>query len=120
MISYETYKMLHLFALLSVFTGIGFVAQSAPILDKKWGKMVLGFFSFMIFVAGMGLVARIGIKHGESFPHWILIKIFNWFLLNVLFVLLFKCKKISHKGLIAGSMLLVGWLSIWVVIHRPI
>ncbi|MBP9681837.1 MAG: hypothetical protein KBD76_10565 [Bacteriovorax sp.] len=120
MIGYETYKMLHLFALLTVFTSLGFVASSSTFIQQKRAKILLGFFSFMIFVAGMGLVARIGFKHGEGFPFWLIAKMGNWFLLNVFFIFLFRCKNPLHKGLFSLLMLLTAWASVWLAIHKPV
>jgi hypothetical protein len=45
----------------------------------------------------MGLIARLGIKHGEPFPNWILLKIVLWLIFNVALVGIFKVKQIKIK-----------------------
>jgi hypothetical protein len=40
--------------------------------------------SIVIFAAGMGLMARMGFRHGEAFPGWVKIKIGLLFILNLL------------------------------------
>lgn len=79
--SYETYKILHVFcALFFAFTvGLSFFVAQAP----KWVKIFQGIATLLIFVAGMGLMARLGISHKEGWPLWVKLKVFIWFALGV-------------------------------------
>ncbi len=101
MIAYEVYKLIHLSALFTLCAFLGFALSESPWFSKKRAKGLLFFVSFLVFVAGMGLIARIGIKHGEGFPMWIQIKIALWILANVLLVVLLKTKSASLKMLSA-------------------
>ncbi len=101
MIAYEVYKLIHLSALFTLCAFLGFALSESPWFSKKRAKGLLFFISFLVFVAGMGLIARIGIKHGEGFPMWIQIKIALWILANVLLVVLLKTKSASLKMLSA-------------------
>ena len=85
MISYETYKSLHIFFILSFFSSLGFVSCGSQLLQKKLGKWMVGLASFLIMVAGMGLIARLGFTHGKPFPFWVNLKIGNWILINFFF-----------------------------------
>ena len=68
MISYETYKILHVFTLLMVVSAMGGIVAEGRWLPNKTFKIVVGILSFLIFVGGMGLIARLGFTHGQSFP----------------------------------------------------
>lgn len=119
MIGYETYKWLHILLILIFFTSLGFVASSKEFMQKKSGKIILGLVSFLIMVAGMGLIARIGLKHGEPFPIWIILKFVAWLLINVFFVLLFKMKEAKVKLILTLLILLTGSAAAWVAINKP-
>ncbi|MDO9180916.1 MAG: hypothetical protein Q7U04_00845, partial [Bacteriovorax sp.] len=120
MISYETYKSLHIFFILCFFSSMGFVSYSSQLLQKKLGKWMVGLASFLIMVAGMGLIARLGFKHDQAFPLWIKLKIGNWIAINVLFVCLFKLKTIELKAIITSIILILAWIGIWLAINKPV
>ena len=119
MISYDSYKVLHLSFILLFFGSLGLVASHSPWVMKKSGKIVIGLVSFFILVAGMGLIARLGFKHAQAFPKWINIKIINWFLINGLLLLLFKIKNSQFRALCFALIMAIGLLSIWVVLNKP-
>ncbi len=79
MISYEVYKILHIGFILLFLSGIaiGFFGSS----NTTGNKIVSGVASVLIFVAGMGMMARLNIGHGEPWPLWIKIKVVLWLLL---------------------------------------
>jgi uncharacterized membrane protein SirB2 len=120
MISYEVYKLFHLFFILTLFSSLGFVASSAENFQKKSYKILIGLISFLIMVAGMGLIARIGFKHGQGFPLWIYLKFIAWILVNILFVFLFKLKSVKQKQRIVLVLLLISLGTIWVVLNKPL
>lgn len=97
MISYEVYKVLHLNMLFLTLCSIGAAFASEQFAQKKLLKIITHVMSFIIFVAGMGLIARIGIQHGAGFPIWIKIKIVMWFLFTGSAVMIFKLKNKKHK-----------------------
>lgn len=119
MISYETYKYLHLVFILTFFSSLGFAASSFDFILGKKGKFLLGLVSFLIMVAGMGLIARLGFKHTEPFPLWIYLKFGAWLLINLFFVLLFKLKNRNMKFLTAILFIVTGWAAIWVALNKP-
>lgn len=98
MISYEAYKILHVFTLLMVVSSMGGIVAEGRWISNKTFKIVVGILSFLIFVAGMGLIARLGFKHGESFPLWVLVKISSWIVLNIALVALFKFQAKKYKN----------------------
>ncbi len=80
MISYEIYKVIHLFSLMVLFTG--FTLQFWGVAEKKF-KIFTGIATLLVLVSGMGLIARIGISHGEAWPMWIRLKVLVWFIVGV-------------------------------------
>lgn len=120
MISYETYKTIHLFFVLIFFSSLGFVASSSPYFAKKSAKIIAGLVSFMIMVAGMGLIARIGFKHGQAFPLWLNLKFVAWILINILFVSLFRLKTFNQKAMASSLILLIGLGAVWVILNKPV
>ncbi len=103
-----------------LFASLGFISDLQGFIQKPTSKIILGFISFFIFVAGMGLIARLGFKHSEPFPFWIKLKMINWVLLNIAIFLLFKSKKnILKAGLLTFIAVLTA-MSIWIAINKPL
>ena len=76
MIPHEIYKMLHVTSIVLFFS---FYAVSALRKDvRKVDMIVSGIALFVIFVSGMGLIARLGISHGEGWPLWLKLKLTIW------------------------------------------
>ncbi|HXH32493.1 MAG TPA: hypothetical protein VNJ01_16960 [Bacteriovoracaceae bacterium] len=80
MISYENYKIIHLTSILILFTGlaISFYGQHDRVI-----KILTGVGTLLTFVAGMGLMARLEMKHTEPWPTWIKVKMAIWFFVGV-------------------------------------
>lgn len=97
MISYETYKILHLFTLFMLISSIGVVIGEGRWIPNRTFKIVVGVLSFLAFVAGMGLIARLGFKHTEPFPAWIWVKMIAWVTLNAIIIGVFKYQSKQAK-----------------------
>ncbi|MCO4793645.1 MAG: hypothetical protein KC493_08040 [Bacteriovoracaceae bacterium] len=87
--SYEFYKSLHLLMIFSflVLGTLNLVTQ-----PTKLVKIGTGVTSFLIMVAGMGLLARIG----SGFTGWVIVKAVIWLLLAGLIPV--AGKRFSEKG----------------------
>lgn len=120
MISYEVYKTLHLILILIFFSSLGFSVNETSIFQKPKGKVVLGIISFLIFVAGMGLVARLNMKHSEAFPLWVRLKVGIWILINILVLLMIKVKKTNIKLIFSGLVLVAGAVAVFMAVNKPI
>lgn len=121
MISYETYKFLHLLFIVCFFMGATYLTcNSGDVTEKKLPKIITGILSFLIFVAGMGLIARLHFKHTEPFPSWIRLKIANWVILNALVVFLTKTKSKNLRKIFTFSIIICAAIGIWLAINKPI
>lgn len=79
--SYEFYKVLHVASIFFFISGISIGLLSDN--ESKGLKIITGATSFLILVAGMGLLARIGVSHGQAFPGWIVAKVLFWAILAI-------------------------------------
>ena len=80
--SYLTYKILHLVAILFLFTSLGSLAVLGRTVDHRLRKLagiVHGISVMVILVAGFGLLARLGFF--GSIPTWAWLKMGVWLLL---------------------------------------
>lgn len=104
MISYETYKILHIFTLLMVLGTVGAILAEGKWIAKKSFKITVGLLTFLIFVAGMGLIARLGFRHGEPFPQWIWVKMAAWAVFSFSVIMLFRVKQARALFAVLGGL----------------
>lgn len=76
MVSYQIYKIIHVVSIVIYFSA--FAVTVAKTDGVKTQKMLKGIFGLLIFVSGMGLIARLGLPHGEPWPLWIKVKLGIW------------------------------------------
>lgn len=74
--SYQVYKMIHIVSIVLFFSTYA-VATVKPG-SIKLEKILSGIAVLLILVSGMGLVARLGIPHGEPWPLWLKVKLGIW------------------------------------------
>ena len=118
MISYEVYKILHIMTLLTLLFSVGFSLNNVEMSSKRSFRIIYGVVSFLVFVGGMGLIARIGIKHGEAFPAWIMVKIVAWIVLNLLIVVILKTKNQKTKYFCAATIAVVVFIAVMSAITK--
>jgi uncharacterized membrane protein SirB2 len=81
MIAYEIYKMIHIVSIVLLFTTLSLSLVAGY--NTKPVKIFSGVATLFLLVSGMGLVARIGISHGESWPLWLQLKVVVWLIIGV-------------------------------------
>ena len=113
--SYEVYKLIHLVSIFVFFGALG-----ASVVGGRYGlheKITTGVTSFLIFLGGMGLMARIGVGHGASWPIWLKVKFVIWLALAVLAPIL--AKRIGRSVLVFYVMVVLAALAAYMAINKP-
>ncbi|OIQ17126.1 MAG: hypothetical protein BM556_12995 [Bacteriovorax sp. MedPE-SWde] len=113
--SYEFYKVIHVFMIV-LFVGsiaIQFFLENSP----KSAKIISGVSSFLIFVGGMGLLARIGVSHGTGWPLWVKVKVGLWVLVAALGPILAKRLK-SNRQFGYYAILVLIFSAIYVAVTK--
>ena len=80
-------------------------------------KILTGLSSLFIFVAGMGLLARLGVKHNEGWPAWAYTKLAIWVIVSAAAPILSKKVKKSYP--IFYGLVGLGVVAAYVAINKP-
>ncbi|MBC7427378.1 MAG: SirB2 family protein [Bacteriovorax sp.] len=118
MISYETYKILHIFMIMMTLSAMGAVITEGRWIPRTSFKIVIGITSFLILVGGMGLLARLGFKHGEGFPVWVYVKILTWLVLNISLIILFRSQKKNTKILFTWIAFAAVFIAVYTAVTK--
>ena len=115
MFSYEVYKVLHIAMILLIV--VCACAQFYSATPPKIAKIGAGVSSFLILVGGMGMLARLGVSHGEGFPGWVIAKIVLWRALAIQIPVIGKrgSDQLKRKMpvIILGQMIVISYIAIY-------
>ena len=114
MISYEYYKILHLLFLIVVTACLGIGYFCNP--PKKWARNLGMTASFLLMVAGMGLLARL--YPGQPWPVWAKIKLGIWLVVAVSGPMLAK-RLTNYKGQAFSGLMVLLFIAICLAILKP-
>jgi hypothetical protein len=119
----EVYKLLHLLGIMLLFASLGGMAvlglrggedrEVAPL--RKLLAILHGVSLLVVFVAGFGLMARLGIMSG--WPTWIYVKLALWLVLGAAVVLVRRTPELGRVWLLL--LPLVGAAAAWVAFTHP-
>jgi hypothetical protein len=112
--SYEIYKVLHLFGLVTLFASLGALAV-IPADKRKPYVMLHGIAAVVMLVAGFGLLARLQLM--QSMGAWVYGKIAIWLLLGGTPVILRRKPALALPLLIASIAL--GSIAAFLAIYKP-
>lgn len=116
MFSYHDYKIVHVFFVILMLTS--FSAQLFASEKKKFLSIFSGLATLMVLVGGMGLMARLGIGHGESWPLWIKLKMGLWLILSIgLPVVIKRMKRFASMGYTV--MIILTLLAVYSAVTKP-
>jgi hypothetical protein len=116
--SYEFYKILHVTAVILLFTSLGTLAATAGS-DKprfaKLGSIAHGIALTVVLVAGFGLLARLQLM--ASIPIWVWLKIGLWLALALIVIPLRR--KPEWATALWLLVPVIGGLAAWAAIWKP-
>jgi len=122
MISYEVYKILHLWGIMLLFTSVGglcILSMKARPQNSEAGRKlamsVHGIALVLILVTGFGLLARLGIMTG--WPLWVWLKLGIWVILGGVVVLIRRMPQAA--GLLFLVIPLLGAIAAFLAIYKP-
>lgn len=116
--SYEFYKILHVFAALLLFSSLGVLAASARADGDRLRRMAAiahGVALAVIFVAGFGLMARLGMF--GAIAAWAWLKIGLWLVLAMVVIPLRRKPEWATALWLAIPVL--GGLAVWLAVEKP-
>jgi hypothetical protein len=101
--SYMTYKLIHLFGLFGLFVALAGMAVHAATGQEKSenpsykGLLILhGAGALIALTGGFGLMARVGLEHGQGFPGWVWAKLALWLLVGGLIALPYRNRGLAR------------------------
>ena len=116
--SYDFYKIVHVFSVLLLFTSLGTLAASARSDSDRLLRLAgiaHGIALALIFIAGFGLMARLGMF--GAIPVWAWLKIGLWLLLGL--IVLPLRRKPEWSTALWLALPVIGGLAAWLAIHKP-
>ena len=125
--SYEFYKLIHFFSIISLFLSLGALLTFSETVEKLKGKirkaglgnkkkiMVLhGISLLFLLISGFGLIARLQL---HSFPLWVILKLCIWFILGVLIPVMIG--RGVHKKWSWLIILVSAFVAIFLAVLKP-
>jgi hypothetical protein len=116
--SYEFYNIVHVIGVIVLYLALGVLAgtggtTSAPL--RKLAAIAHGVALAVIFVAGFGLLARLG--HFGAIPLWAYLKMAMWALLAVIVVPIKR--KPEWAAALWLAMPVIGGIAVWLAVSQP-
>ena len=125
MFSHQFYNVVHVVGIVLVIAALGALALHAASGGTRATNPARGLVASMhgigillILTGGFGMLARLGIVQGGSFPGWIWVKITVWVLLAAATVLPYRRPALGRPLLIALPLL--AGLATYMAIYKPI
>ena len=116
--SYEFYKIMHVFSAFVIFTSLGTLAATIRHDSSRLRRIAqIGHAIALatLFVAGFGLMARLGMF--GSIPVWAWIKIGLWLVLTLIVLPLRR-----QPGWVTALLIsipILGGLAVWLAVQKP-
>ncbi|MCG6948110.1 MAG: hypothetical protein LJE93_04230 [Acidobacteria bacterium] len=116
--SYEFYRVLHIFGIVLLFVSLGALAAIGGSTDRrlrKYAAIIHGVAVAVILTAGFGLLARLEMFGG--FPLWIWIKLGIWLVLVMAVLPLRRKPELAPWLFLAFPVL--GGIAAWLAVYKP-
>lgn len=125
MISYSVYRLVHLVGIFVLLVALGAALRAPRVNDSRppdrRGRVVTaalhGLGLFVVLLGGFGLLARIGIVHGASWPGWVWAKLAIWALLGAAIAV--PRLRPAWGRVVLLLVPLAGGFAAWLAIFKP-
>lgn len=120
MFPYTLYKVVHIFGIVMLATGLSglaFTAETRSSWSRRFAFIFHGVGLFLVLLGGFGMLARLGFGPDVSWPGWIWAKAIIWGILGVAAMLPYRFPGTARGVLIALPIL--GGLAAYIAIYKP-
>lgn len=124
MIPYAVYRIVHFFGIFLLFVSLGglafFAANGGTRETNASRKLVAalhGVAAFLVLLGGFGLLARLGVMHGEGFPGWVWAKLGIWALLGAAIMIPYRTPALARP--LWMSLPVLGGMAAYLAIYKP-
>lgn len=124
MISYSVYRLVHLVGIFLLFVVLGGLSYGAAAARGERGRLsprlamaLHGAALFIVLLGGFGLLARLGIVHGTSWPGWVWAKLGIWLLAGAAVIV--PRRRPEWAGALFLALPVLGGLAAWLAIFKP-
>ena len=125
MFSHQFYNVVHIVGLILLMVALGGIAQTAgatgrpgPAWSRRSAGGFLGLGVFLILLGGFGMLARLGIVAGSSWPGWVWVKVGIWAMLGLAALLPHRYPRTAYPILLLVPVL--GGIAAYMAIYKPI
>lgn len=124
MLSFQFYNLVHIVGIILLMAALGGIALTAVESGERspWNRKVSaishGLGLFLVLLGGFGMMARMGITHGVSWPGWVWVKAGVWVLLGAAIVLPRRFPASAKPVLLLLPVL--GGLAAYMAIYKPL
>jgi hypothetical protein len=122
---HEFYNVVHIVGIILLMSALGGAAVRAMTAggeDSPGTRRLLavlhGLGAFLVLLGGFGMLARLGIMHGGSFPGWVWVKLLVWVTLGIALILPRRRPQLARPLLLALPLL--GGLAAFMAIYKPL
>ena len=123
MFSHQLYNVVHIVGLVLLMAGLGGIATAGAAGDRSTGvrRMVAVFHGlglFLILLGGFGMLARLGIVRGTSWPGWVWAKMIVWGILGGAAFLPYRFPRTALPLMLLLPLL--GGIAAYMAIYKPL
>ncbi|MEX2570266.1 MAG: hypothetical protein WD737_03105 [Gemmatimonadota bacterium] len=128
MLSHQFYNLVHIVGLVLLMSALGGMALSASSAasggtrgSKGMRRVIFGLHGlgvFLVLLGGFGMMARLGIVQGTSWPGWVWVKTVVWGVLAVAAFLPYRFPRTALPLLLLLPVL--GGLAAYMAIYKPL
>ncbi len=123
MFSHPFYNVVHIIGLVLLMAGLGGITLSAELSPnrsswpRRYALVFHGLGLFLILLGGFGMLARLGIVQGTSWPGWVWVKVLVWGLLGFTAFVPYWRPQTARAVLVLLPLL--GGLAAYMAIYKP-